>query len=325
MCLGATRSLEAGRAGTTSESWLSIYKITMKTEQQLTCPYSFDGGGAIDRSVQEFAGAFSSIHDARWWAFVRDDPENWLGGGSIIAAINANRDGRPTGAVLAETLQALCSVPQYGSNVLKPALPEIPKTPEVPTDPSTGAPLPNPYLEKDEKKKLRLLADLRSNRPDLDAHFKAMFERPFSYLAQLKKQKEEIEHERKIADAYDSTMHCANGFASGDLLQQKLVMQNDPIAAKVFQKEAVPAKLDLMNQTRLALLTKSHPATAAIVAKAQAQLKQWQRAIKQQEAEARARKRAEAIEMRNLLGEEQRRPISGVSPGSPLQPVRREI
>jgi hypothetical protein len=284
--------------------------------EKLECPHAFDG--AIGHHVKQFAEGYTTHERSRGYAFDHDK-EHWLQCAALSAGIDANRDGRPFAVVLRETLTRMADLPQYGSNILKPPLPEIPKTPQAPIDPSTGAPLLNPYAEKDEAKKLRLLADLRTNRPDLDQHFKAMHERPFSYLAGLEKERAAIEHERKIIADYGSTMNFANGWRTQDVQQQAAIEKNDPVAARIFKKEAVPARIGLTNQTRLGQLVRQHPQTAAIVTKAIEVLRQWQAEIKAAEAQERVQKRAQAIAMRNLLGEEQRRPIS---PRAQLQPTK---
>jgi hypothetical protein len=288
----------------------------METKTELSCPFTFDNDGIIDRSIKEFAGAFSGIKGARTWAFAPDDQQNWLEGGALVAAINADRDGQATGARLAEILRAMCAIENFGSNVLMPEPPPEPQLPEPLIDPVTKLPVPNPYAEPDEKKRLRLIADVKTHNPALAEHFEAMHTRPAAHLKKMAEQKAAAERERAIK--YNGDMDAGNPYKNGDLKSQAILENVDPVLARVCKRESKAATLGLGNRTRLALLTRSNPQTAATIAKAIDTLKQWKSAIAEQEAQARARARAQAIEYQNALGGVQPRPLSSHHSLSPI-------
>jgi hypothetical protein len=274
----------------------------------------------IKHHATRFAESYAKNPRARPYALEQSE-EHWRTAAALSAAIDAERQSADHAQVLAETLEALSGVP-YGSNVLKPLPPSPPPEITVPVNPATGRPIANPFEEPDEKRRARLLADLRQNAPELEKHFERLHIAPLTYLAELEAKRKAVAEEKRFIEEYNADTHVANPFRSGDWRGQSRLTREAPMEARICQAEAIPAKLSIENLTLRGQLAKSNPRVSSIVENACKTLKKWRAEEALRQAYAREEERRQAVRYGQILEEERSRGIHGSQPLRPMQEGR---
>jgi hypothetical protein len=283
-------------------------------------PPSFEGQPQyIKHHAQRFAEGYEKHPRSRPYAFDGSE-EHWRVAAALSAAVDAERQGADYAQVLAETLEALASAPYGGGNCLKMRPPEQPPEIKVPVNPATGRPIENPFEEPDEKRRARLLADLRQNAPELEKHFEQLHIAPLSYMQSLEAKRRAVTEEKRFIEEYNGDTHAANPWATDDWRAQSRLTEQSEIEARVCRYEAVPAKLSgIENLTLRGQLAKTNPRVSVIVENACKTLKKWRGEEALRQAYAREQERQQAVRYQRILDEERSR---GIHAGEPLRPIR---
>jgi hypothetical protein len=263
---------------------------------QLKSPFTYSNG-IINHHAERFAAAYCGCKRSRYWNF---DPseQNWLSACALSAAVDAQREGEPHDKILAQVLEAMTDVENFGSNVLQPRPPEL-KIPKPWLDPVTNQPLPSPFDLPDGPEKRKALVSLRKRDPELFEHFEKMHADPYGRVAEIRAEQERVAKVKNFV--YNSDTDRVNPWRTNDHAMQGVVAKTDPLGAEICKRESVPASLDLENLTRRGRLAQHHPVASKIVEKAVAQKKQWLAEIAQAEKIRREALRRAGVEMHDIM------------------------